>query len=122
MSHLDTAFKIGAHQATNDFEYQLQKLALGDVVPEGPAGGSSAVASGQAGGMSFGTGPSARGTPLGGANAGAGAGMAAAPGAGAPNLGGNMQLNQPSLGSNRPGPGTSGGMMGALSPGKLQMG
>ena len=121
MSHLDTAFKIGAHQATNDFESELQKLAvgfgsgsLGSVMPEGPAGGSSAVPTGAPGGRIFGTGGDARGTP----NAGA-----AAPGAGAPSLGGNTQLNQPSLGSTRPGPGTGmAGMQGSLSPGKLQMG
>lgn len=36
MSHLDTAFKIGAAQAQQDFETEINKVAQGDLRPPIP--------------------------------------------------------------------------------------
>jgi len=36
MSHLDTAFKIGAAQAQHDFQAELDKVAQGDLRPPIP--------------------------------------------------------------------------------------
>ena len=121
MSHLDTAFKLGAAQAEHDFSVELNKIAQGaDPTAAAMAPIRSMLAGAQGPGGAA-PAPAARPAPVVAKPAvqnvppprfGAGG---AAPGAAGPAAGG-MQLQQPALGGGRPTPGA-----GALSPGKLQL-
>jgi len=121
MSHLDTAFKLGAVQAEHDFNVELNKVAQGDPTAGAMAPIRSMLAGVQGPGGAA-PAPAARPAPVAAKPAvqnvppprfgGAGG---AAPGAAGPAAGG-MQLQQPAMGGSRPAPGA-----GALSPGKLQL-